>query len=193
MCQNSRRSLYFVLESVLNLKVHCEKCPKIDVSKSCHKVRKSPASTFESKKSGLSFLSSVSFLFYFAQLEECRFSQRGFPNTLSGQMSESCVWLLSVMSKSLLVGQSKSVLSQVRGQVWLSISKSKQSSLMCLFIIRVHHMPPAALVPIFGVCRAGHFLAFPLPNHLLRARPSIGAGVDQDLSHPCLPPRSARL
>jgi len=120
-------------------------------------------------------------------------SQRGFPNTLSGQMSESCVWLLSVMSKSLLVGQSKSVLSQVRGQVWLSISKSKQSSLMCLFIIRVHHMPPAALVPIFGVCRAGHFLAFPLPNHLLRARPSIGAGVDQDLSHPCLPPRSARL
>lgn len=66
--------------------------------------------------------------------------------------------LLSFSSFCLSV---KFVLSQVCVKNWFCLFV-----VVCeLFIFRVNHMPPASLIPIFGIGRARHLSTFLLPFH----------------------------
>ena len=52
----------------------------------------------------------------------------------------------------------------------------------CLLIVRIDHMPPAALVPISSISRAWHLSAFSSSHHFPWAGFTIGTWIDQNLS-----------
>jgi hypothetical protein len=77
----------------------------------------------------------------------------------------------------------------VLSQVCVSMSKKW----VVLFILWIDHMPPATLIPIFGIGRARHRSTFSSSFHFLWARSAPGTRVDQNFSGFNLPSGAARF